>query len=163
MNPQTDLGIEPKQGSLNPHTKTGIPKPKWGCVSDETPNRFGDPQTKTGIPDSSYQYRDPRTEMGIPESCSVTNQKQFGVHSNLETDQTRPQIGTGLKTGTPYWFGDPRTNLGRDLSNFRIWGSPNKFGVHSNLGTNRYTLNPTLRALNLCKPQNVSSINLLFC
>jgi len=140
MNPQTDSGIpKPKRGSLNPHTKTGIPEPIWGCISNESPNRFGDPQTKTGIPEPSYQNGDPRTEMGIPEFCSVTNQKQFGVHSNLGADQTRPPIGTGLKTGTPYWFGDPRTGLGRDLSKFRIWGSLNQFGVHSNLGTNMYS------------------------
>ncbi len=95
----------------NPQTNLGIPEPKWGSIH-------------------------PHTKTGIPESCSVTNQKQFGVRSNLGTDRTRPQIGTALKTGTPYWFGDPRISLGRDLSKFQIGESPDQFGVHSNLGTN---------------------------
>ena len=135
MKPRTNSGIpKPKRGSKIPHTKTGIPKPKWGCNSNESPNRFGDPQTKTGIPDSSYQNGDPRTEMGIPEFCSVTNQKQFGVHSNLGTDRTRPQIKWDSKRGPhigsgipkPVWvgicqnsnLGSPRTGLGF----IPIWG-----------------------------------------
>jgi hypothetical protein len=66
MNPQTDLGIpKPKRGSPNLHTNTGIPESIWGCKSNESPNRFGDPQTKTGIPKSPYQNGDPRTNMGI--------------------------------------------------------------------------------------------------
>jgi len=58
----------------------------------------------------------------------------------LGTDRTCPQIGTALKTGTPYWFGDPRIGLGRDLSKFQFGESPNQFGVHSNLGTNIYSV-----------------------
>jgi len=34
-----------------------------------------------------------------------------------------------LVRGAPNWF----------PSKFPIWGSPNQFGVHSNLGTNTYT------------------------
>jgi len=64
------------------------------------------------------------------------NQNWYGDHSNLGTDQTGPQIGTALKTGTPYRNGDPRIGLVRDLSIFQIGESQNHYGDHSNLGTN---------------------------
>jgi len=109
MKPQTNSGIpKPKRGSKIPHTKMGIPKPKWGCNSNESPTRFGDPQTKTGILDSSYQNEDHRTGIGISENSSVTNQKQFGVHSNLGTDRTRPQIKRDSKRGPLIGSGIPK-------------------------------------------------------
>ena len=40
--------------------------------------------------------------------------------------KSNPHIGTGT----------PRIGLGRDLSIFQIGESQNRFGVHSNLGTN---------------------------
>jgi len=50
--------------------------------------------------------------------------------------RTITQIGTAFKTGTPFRNGDPRFGLGRDLLIFQIRESQNRFGVHSNLGTN---------------------------
>jgi hypothetical protein len=41
--------------------------------------------------------------------------------------------------GTPYRNGDPGIVMGRDLSIFQIRESQNRYGVHSNLGTNTYT------------------------
>ena len=35
-----------------------------------------------------------------------------------------------LVRGSPNWY----------LSKFQIWGSPNQFGVHSDLGTNIYVI-----------------------
>jgi hypothetical protein len=52
----------------DPQTKTGIPKPKWGCESQESPNRFGDPRTEMGINTSPYQNGDPRIGLGIFQS-----------------------------------------------------------------------------------------------
>jgi len=135
MNPRTDSGIpESVWGSRHPHTKTGIPEPKWGCESQRIPKPIW------GSPNQNGDPRIPIPKRGSPNrfgDCPVTNQKRFGVRSNLGTDRTRPQIGTALKTGTPYyWNGDPRIGLGRDLSKFQIGESPNQFGVHSNLGTN---------------------------
>ena len=40
-------------------------------------------------------------------------------------------------------LGTPRIGLGRDSSKFQIGESPNQFGVHSNLGTNKYILSHT--------------------
>jgi hypothetical protein len=42
--------------------------------------------------------------------------------------------------GTPYWYGDPHIGMGRDMSIFQIGESPYQYGVHSNLGTNIYTI-----------------------
>jgi hypothetical protein len=47
---------------MDPHTKTGIPEPVWGCNLSESPNRFGDPQTEMG----------PRTGLGIFQSLTHT-------------------------------------------------------------------------------------------
>ena len=134
MNPQTDSGIpKPKRGSPNLHTKTGIPEPIWGCKPKPiwgSPNQNGDPRISIPKRGSPNQYGD----------CSVTNPYQYGDHSNLGTDRTYPQIGTGLKMGTPYWYGDPHIGMGRDMSIFQIGESPYQYGAHSNLGTNMYTL-----------------------
>jgi len=178
---------ETKRGSPNPHTKTRIPKAKWGCASNESPNRFGDPRTKMGIKTSSYQNGDPRTKMGMhktmnPQTDSGIPEPKWGSrhpHTKTEIPEPkwgcksqripkpirgspnkygdcsvtarpesvwglflfgtlgfRPQIGTAFKMGTTYQNGDPRIGLGRDLSIFQIGESQNRFGVHSNLGTN---------------------------
>jgi len=107
-----------------PHViKTGIPIPKR-----VSPNQFGDqyiPITKRGSPN---RFGD----------CSVMNQNRFGVRSNLGTDRTRPQIGTALKTGTPYRNGDPHTDSGTTRIDFQMGESQNRYGVHYNLGTNKY-------------------------
>ena len=105
------------QITTNPGTDLGIPEPKWESIH---------PHTKTGSPN----------RFG---ACSVTNQKRFGVHSNLGTNLCHPQIGTTLKTGTPYWNGDPQIGMGRDLSIFQIGESQKQYGVHSNLGIDIYT------------------------
>jgi len=38
--------------------------------------------------------------------------------------------------GIPYWNGDPRIGMGRDLSIFQIGESQKRYRVHSNLGIN---------------------------
>ena len=68
------------------------------------------------------------SKTGVPES--VWGSFQFG------TIGFRPQIGTALKMGTPYWYGDPHIGMGRDMSIFQIGESPYQYGAHSNLGTN---------------------------
>ena len=42
--------------------------------------------------------------------------------------------------GTPYWYGDPHIGMGREMSIFQIGESPYQYGVHSNLGTNIYSM-----------------------
>ena len=137
INPQTNSGIpKPKRGSPHLYTKTGIPKVKWGCASNESPQTNSgipkpkrgspNPQTKMGIPKAKWEsasQRIAKTNPGIPKpiwgspnrngypfwfgDCSVTNQNRFGVRSNLGTMGTCPQFGMGLKTGTPFRNGDP--------------------------------------------------------
>jgi hypothetical protein len=119
---------------------TRIPKPIRG-----SPNRKGDqynPIPKLGSPNQNGDQYIPIPIRGSPNQygdCSVTNPYQYGVHSNLGTDRTYPQIGTALKMGTPYWYGDPHIGMGRDMSIFQIGESPYQYGAHSNLGTDRYT------------------------
>ncbi len=120
----------------DPQTKTRIPESKWGCKAQRIPKPIW------GSPNQNGDPRIPIPKRGSPNrfgDCPVTNQKRFGVRSNLGTDRTHPQIGWALKTGTPYRNGDPRIGLGRDLSKNQIGESPKQFGVHSNLGTNIYT------------------------
>ena len=76
----------------------GIPKAKWGCASNESPNRFGDPQTKRGSPN-------PHTKTGIPRA-------KWGCASNESPNRFGdPQTKMGIKT-SPYQNGDPRTEMG---------------------------------------------------
>jgi hypothetical protein len=56
--------------------------------------------------------------------------------------------------GTPYWNGDPQIGMGRDMSIFQIGESKNRFGVHSNLGTNICTLRRDAEMIQL-----ISTIN----
>ena len=138
MNPQTDSGIpELKWGSRHPNSKTRIPKPKWGCESQRIPKPIWGSPNRNGDQYIPIPKRGSQNRFG---DFSVTNQNRFGVRSNLGTDRTRPQIGTALKTGTPYRNGDPRIGLVRDLSIFQIGESQNRYGDHSNLGTNTYTI-----------------------
>jgi hypothetical protein len=109
MKTLTDLGIPiPKRGSPNVHTKTGIPEPIWGCKSNESPNRFGDPQTKTGIPESPYQNGDPRTNMGIVQSLTHTNMGFIPIWD--------------FRVSSPNWNG---TQNGDPIL---VWGSPYRYG-----------------------------------
>jgi hypothetical protein len=117
----------------------GIPVLVWG-----SPNQNGDPQTEMGMritripkpirgsPNRNGDQDIPIPKWGSPNQyrdCSVTNPYQYGVHSDLGTDRTYPQIGTALKMGTPYWYGDPHIGMGRDINipnrgvPIPIWGS----------------------------------------
>ncbi len=59
--------------------------------------------------------------------ASIFGEKRPNMCVTENTHQkSNPHIGTGT----------PRIGLGRDLSIFQIGESQNRFGVHSNLGTN---------------------------
>ena len=132
MKTLTDLGIPiPKRGSPNVHTKTGIPEPIWGCKSNESPNRFGDPQTKTGIPESPYQNGDPRTNMGIVQSLTHTNMGFIPIWGPTELIpklERHSKWGPHISMGIPIsvWAGicqysksgSPHTDMGF----IPIWG-----------------------------------------
>jgi hypothetical protein len=105
-NLRTDSGIlKQKQGSPNPYTKMVIPKAKWGCASNESPNRFGDPETKRGSPNPHTKTRIPKAKWGC---ASNESPNRFGD----------PRTKMGIKT-SPYQNGYPRTKTGTPES---VWG-----------------------------------------
>jgi hypothetical protein len=115
----------------DPQTKTGIPKPKWGCESQESPNRFGDPRTEMGIKTSPYQNGDPRIGLGIVQSLTHTNMGFIPIWGPTELipklerhSKWGPHIGMGIPISV--WVGicqysksgSPHTNMGF----IPIWG-----------------------------------------
>jgi hypothetical protein len=115
----------------DPQTKTGIPKPKWGCESQESLNRFGDPRTEMGIKTSPYQNGDARTNMGIVQSLTHTNMGFIPIWGPTELipklerhSKWGPHIGMGIPISV--WVGicqysksgSPHTNMGL----IPIWG-----------------------------------------
>jgi hypothetical protein len=61
-------------------TKTGIPEPKWGCESQRIPKPIRGSPKRNG---DQYIPIPKRGSQNLFGDCSVTNQNQFGVRSNL--------------------------------------------------------------------------------
>jgi hypothetical protein len=118
-------------------TKTGIPEPKWGCESQRIPKPI------RGSPNQNGDQYIPIPKQGSQNrfgDCSVTKQNRFGVCSDLGLKGFVPKLERHSKQGPHIWNGDPHIETGTPRIGFQIGESQNRFGVHSNLGTNIYPL-----------------------
>jgi hypothetical protein len=113
--------------TVTPHFSLGIPISVWG-----SPNQNGDPQTDMGINTSPYQNGDPRIGLGIVQSLTRIGLGFVPIWDFRVSSPNWNGIQNGdpiLERGSPYGTGNPRIG-------FQIGESQNRFGVHSNLGTN---------------------------
>ena len=127
----------------DPQSKTGIPKPIWGCESQESPNQFGDPRTEMVINTSPYQNGDPRIEMGMrntnnPQTDSGIPKPKWGsMHPHTKTGIPKSVRGLFSREPESVWgpfqFGDrpnwsPNWNGTQNGDPISEWGSPNWYG-----------------------------------
>jgi hypothetical protein len=101
-----------------------VPKLEWTpyrfwLVTEQSPNQFWDPRSDMGIRGSPFWFGDPQISLGIVVICIP---KPIRGSPNQNGD---PRIPIS-KWGSQNWFGDCSVT------------NQNWYGVHSNLGTNRF-------------------------
>ena len=116
MNSPTETGIPiSKQGSPKNNYKKLIPVLKWGCVSDDSPNRNGYPHSRMGIIESPFRNGDPYSRTGtcVKRIPKPKRGSPFWKRTQYHNGDGSSDMGTRSVTN-PYQFGDV-SNLGHGV------------------------------------------------